>query len=510
MITRLLTPRLLLFLVYFAQPHSPTPLQPTSHSDVYMQNILQQPGHPDPAPGPLHPIVLVPGDGGSQIEARLNKTSTNHFWCSKVSDWYDLWLNIENMLTLFVQCWGDNVRLSYNSTTRTTFNAEGVETRIPGFGNETSSVEWIDKSMRGFSTYFSLIVSKILPFGYIRGENLHGAPYDFRKAANEHAEYFAKVKTLVESTYSKNGNIKVLLVSHSMGSIMMSYFLNHQTQAWKDKYIRSLVSIAGVWGGTARAVKVFAVGDNLDSWFLNEKNLLWERTNPSLAWLMPAKVFWPDDEVLVQTESKNFTRTNLGEFFTILDEDAHMAEMVEDTKGLLAEFPPPNVEVFCSHGSKVDTTERVVYPKGSFPAPVKQMLIKDDVSSLKIWPFSNDPTLIKGDGDGTVNIRSLEGCLRWREKQSQPIHHQVFEKVNHLDMLRTEEPTQNVADIIASLNKELGVNKENNENHVEHEHKHIVLAEEHKEDHATKAVEGEQEIHLENEHLDLLPIIEVL
>ena len=29
---------------------------------------------------------------------------------------------------------------------------------------------------------------------------------------------------------------------------------------------RALVSVAGVWGGTARALKVFAVGDNLDSW----------------------------------------------------------------------------------------------------------------------------------------------------------------------------------------------------------------------------------------------------
>ena len=79
--------------------------------------------------------------------------------------------------------------------------------------------------MRGFSTYFSMIVSKILPFGYIRGENMHGAPYDFRKAANEHADYFVSVKNLIETTYAKNGNIKVLLVSHSMGSIMMSYFL---------------------------------------------------------------------------------------------------------------------------------------------------------------------------------------------------------------------------------------------------------------------------------------------
>ena len=41
----------------------------------------------------------------------------------------------------------------------------------------------------------------------------------------------------------------MLLVTHSMGSIMSIYFLNQQTQAWKDKHVRSLVSIAGVGSG---------------------------------------------------------------------------------------------------------------------------------------------------------------------------------------------------------------------------------------------------------------------
>ena len=91
-------------------------------------------------------------------------------------------------------------------------------------------------------------------------------------------------------------------------------------------------------------MKVFAVGDNLDSWFLNEKNLLWERTNPSLAWLMPAAGFWSDEEVLVQTEHTNFTRNNLAEFYESLEEP-NMSYMVEDTKDLIAGLPAPGVEV---------------------------------------------------------------------------------------------------------------------------------------------------------------------
>ena len=106
------------------------------------------------------------------------------------------------MLTFMVDCWKENVALEYDPDARTTSNIPGVETRIPGFGN-TSHVEWIDKSMRGFSVYFALIVSKLLTQGYERGLNIHGAPYDFRRAANEHEEYFDNLKALIEETYEK-------------------------------------------------------------------------------------------------------------------------------------------------------------------------------------------------------------------------------------------------------------------------------------------------------------------
>ena len=234
-------------------------------------------------------MILVPGNGGSQLEAKLNRSSTAHWWCSKTSDWYDLWLSLPELLPYKIECFADNIALVYDPVTRSTSNMPGVETRVPGFGHTTDSVEWLDKSKRDYSVYFAKIVEKLLPQGYIRGRNIHGAPYDFRRAANEHQEYFRKLKNLIEETYATNGNASVILMSHSMGSMMSLNFLNQQTKEWKDKYVRSLLSISGVWGGTARALKVFAVGDNMESWFLANTKLVGEqRTDSSLAWLMPA------------------------------------------------------------------------------------------------------------------------------------------------------------------------------------------------------------------------------
>ena len=54
--------------------------------------------------------------------------------------------------------------------------------------------------------------------GYERGVNIHGAPYDFRKAANEHGEYFTQLEDLVERTFSDNGDTSVMLVSYCLSS----------------------------------------------------------------------------------------------------------------------------------------------------------------------------------------------------------------------------------------------------------------------------------------------------
>ena len=192
--------------------------------------------------------------------------------------------------------------------------------------------------------------------GYKRGSNLHGAPYDFRKAAHEHEDYFDRVKRLIEQTYLANEATPVILLTHSLGSPMMLYFLIHQSKAWKEKYIRAMVTLAGPWGGSVRALSIFAVGDNLGNWLLSEKKLMWEqRTSSSLAWLMPQKGFWDPEDVLVQTSSTNYTVEDYQRFFSDLDEPLAW-NMREDTMELLPGLPAPGVEAIKFSVSTLPTT----------------------------------------------------------------------------------------------------------------------------------------------------------
>lgn len=77
---------------------------------------------------------------------------------------------------------------------------------------------------------------------------------------DENGEYFMRLKALVEETYRINDNQPVIILAHSMGGPMSLHFLHTQSQSWKDQHIRALVALSGAWGGSVKALKVFAVG----------------------------------------------------------------------------------------------------------------------------------------------------------------------------------------------------------------------------------------------------------
>ena len=379
----------------------------------------------------LHPVVFVPGDGGSQILAKLNKTQAVHYLCAtKVDEWFYLWLDPTQILPLIIDCWVDNMKLLYDNNTRTTRNNDGVTLKIPDFGN-TTSVEYLDVGRSSYALYFGNMVDALIDLGYERKKSMFAAPYDFRKAANEQDEWFKTFKKLVMGAYNSNNKTPVIIVTHSMGSPMLLYFLTHYVdQVWKDKYIRCQISLSGVLGGTVRATKVFAIGDNLGSYLVQAFSFRTEqRSSPSLAWLMPSSDLWDEDEILVQSQNINITLSNYHKFYDLLGyPDGN--DMWQDTKNLLKGIPAPQIEFYCWHGIGVPTTEKLIYYK--FP--------------------TSTPIVKKGDGDGTVNLRSMKACLKWRNQQTKPVHYRTFKGIDHGNMIKSDEPVSSVANLIAEIN----------------------------------------------------------
>lgn len=364
----------------------------------------------------LNPVILVPGDGGTQFEAKLNKTVVPHYACDKkTDDYFSLWLNLEELAPLVIDCFTDNMKLVYNRTTHTTSNTPGVDIRISNFGG-TSTVEWLDPSHLSPTSYFAPIVNAMVSWGYKRGVSVRGVPFDFRKAPNEFKELYQKMKALIEETYRINNSTRVILLAHSMGNPTSLYFYNQMSQAWKDKYLEAHISLAGVWMGAIKPLRLFASGDNLGVYFVKPIKVREEqRSMPSTAWLMPSDKAWGPDEILVMQPERNYTVNDYKQFF----QDINYMDgwyMRQDTVNLIRDLTPPGIKVHCLHGINVTTPGVLIYDKSS-------------------W-FDSQPKIIRDNGDGTVNVRSLRACLNWQKQQKQPIYHKEFPGVDHMTLLK--------------------------------------------------------------------------
>lgn len=69
-------------------------------------------------PTPVFSSSAVPGDLGNQLEAKLDKPKVVHYLCSKKTDsYFTLWLNLELLLPVIIDCWIDNIRWGWCAPT---------------------------------------------------------------------------------------------------------------------------------------------------------------------------------------------------------------------------------------------------------------------------------------------------------------------------------------------------------------------------------------------------------
>jgi lysophospholipase-3 len=295
-----------------------------------------------------------------------------------------------------------------------TQNAPGVVTRVKGFA-KTEAVEFVDPAKVYGTNYFDSLVRQLVEFGYEKDKNIFGAPYDFRRAPNELGDFYRDLENLVMTAYEQNGNERVVFICHSMGCPYALFYLNKKPQAWKDKYIRSMISLAGVYAGSVKAMKAYASGDNFGVVVVPSLSLRKDvRTFPSLALLMPSPDVWPKNQVLVKNHNITYTVSNYEQFFRDIDyPDGY--EMWLDVRNLAPPLRAPGVEVHCLHGYKVNTPEYLDYGTGHFP--------------------DSKPKVKYGDGDGTVNLLSLRTCLEWNGRQKERIIYRNFTSIDHMTIL---------------------------------------------------------------------------
>nr|XP_056718304.1 phosphatidylcholine-sterol acyltransferase [Euleptes europaea] len=358
------------------------------------------------------PVVLVPGCLGNQLEAKLDKPDVVNWMCyRKTEDYFTIWLNLNMFLPLGVDCWIDNTRVVYNRTTQRMSNAPGVHVRVPGFG-KTYSVEYLDKSK--LVGYMHTLVQHLVNNGYVRDHTVRAAPYDWRAGPNDQEEYFHNLRALVEEMHNAYQK-RVFLMGHSLGNLLILYFLLQQPQDWKDHFVQGFISLGAPWGGAVKSLRAMASGNNQGIPIMSSIKLREERQlTTSNPWLFPTRMAWPDNHIFISSPFYNYTLSDYQRFFTDVNfEDGWY--MWNDTKDLLRDLPPPGVEVYCLYGTGQPTPATYIY---------------DDN-----FPYEDPVDILYSDGDDSVNKGSLELCKRWHGQQKEKVHVMEMPGVEHLNLV---------------------------------------------------------------------------
>lgn len=103
----------------------------------------------------LHPVVLVPGSGGNQLEARLTPSYHPGSFICRIwhgharpgGDWFRLWFDASVLLSPLLKCFAERMTLHYDAAADDYRNAPGVETRVPGFGS-TRGLLYLDPNLK--------------------------------------------------------------------------------------------------------------------------------------------------------------------------------------------------------------------------------------------------------------------------------------------------------------------------------------------------------------------------
>ncbi|KAJ4755748.1 Lecithin-cholesterol acyltransferase-like 1 [Rhynchospora pubera] len=399
----------------------------------------------------LHPIILIPGSGGNQLEAQLTsdyKPSSLFCHLHKGTGWYRMWFDPTVLVAPLARCFAERMMTYYHSDINDYRNAPGVDTRVPHFGS-TKGMLYLDPNLKGLTEYMAPLVSSLEQLGYQDNQTLFGAPYDFRYglAANSHpskvgTQYLEDLKALIESAAASNNGKQVILMAHSLGGLFALQLLNRNSLSWRRQFVKHLVTLSTPWGGAVQQMLTFASGNTLGVPLVNPLLVRSEqRSSESNQWILPNPSLFRSRILLISTSNnKTYSSLDMPQFL----EDIGFKEGVEPYKArilpLNEKLDKPGVPVTCMVGTDVETPHRLVYGAGGFDA---------------------EPQVDYGDGDGTVNLISLLRLKsEWSGSKNQVLDVIKLPGVSHSDILKDKGALEQIIRFITEINMEYVTLKE--------------------------------------------------
>ncbi|EAX96516.1 Lecithin:cholesterol acyltransferase family protein [Trichomonas vaginalis G3] len=309
----------------------------------------------------LRPIILVPGTMGSNLVATITNRKT-HWYCPKNLNNEEIWVDEEYVIPPIVNCLGDWLTMRYDPTINDAVDQENCKIDIVDFGgvNGMSFIDDIFNSSK-LIPYMHEYIKYLQKHGYTVGQDLFGAPFDWRRGLVLGQDHYDKMTKLVEEAYVKNDNQKVVLVGHSLGGYFVHYFLTNKTTAdWRAKYIESALLVAPSFGGAGTVVEQLWNGkvSFLRSLGLNKDIMAKLASSIGALYVhLPNINAFQDEVVLIDDAGKSYTAKDAFEALKANGKFRDTPEIAAlHTEFYQNQLKPLDVPTFLVYNDRFDTT----------------------------------------------------------------------------------------------------------------------------------------------------------
>lgn len=294
--------------------------------------------------GPKTPLILIPGLASSRVYAKYTGWTKPECYfpvssasCSGTArttqdTWEKEWVEAKYALSQNTN-WRDLLMMKFDDTNNfiepenvektawreENYDAAGFFHLTEDFGGVEGCATLLDIGKWKINpevawVWQSLILYLQTTAGYVAKESVFGAPYDFSKITNQNYmfKYCTRLKHMIELAYTKNGDKKVVIASHSLGCPVTNVFFNWglslllpntadnaaQVQAWKNKYVKMWIPIAGPFGGAMKACRTVMKGDALA---LPGATAAWhqeyQKLNSGIVWMTPDPIVFKNFKI---------------------------------------------------------------------------------------------------------------------------------------------------------------------------------------------------------------------
>jgi len=354
------------------------------------------------------PIVFIPGILASILEASVNIPANADVplpsKCDRSMEQTRLWVAIKTIRPIANECYMDYLTPLWDSANKQQKDIEGIDVISPRFGS-TYACDSVDPNWPAslVTKSFHDLIDKFEDLGYVDGDNMVGASYDWRYYRfNEYKHkrnWYEDTKQLIINTYNKYG--KVVVITHSMGGLMFYKFIDIVGQQFTDKYIDNWVAISAPFLGAAKTMAAAFPGDSLGLPLTAKRLRPICRRIETIPFLFPnggTAKYGNDILLKVKSTGKTYNADQLVELVKSLnDKDFQENALHVIEHGMK--------EIFLKHNYQVPFGIKMNCLISSGEETIKTVEMENE-------SYDSDHTLIYGDGDGTVPIQSLEFCKK--------------------------------------------------------------------------------------------------